>query len=196
MASRGDSLERLGHDRSQVFVRGDVGLAIDADVPVALGSQPHPAPLPHRLHHAALASLRAYLVVELGDGGEDALGEAPDRRVLDALPDGIKPDLQAGQERLERSIIVAVAGKAVDLGDDDHLYPSLVLLAVGEHLLEDVPVVGLGALTALDEDPVQVVAGLLRVLVRLLLLRREGVSLVRLAWVGYPAVGYRCFHAR
>ncbi|HKH48213.1 MAG TPA: hypothetical protein VKM72_26435 [Thermoanaerobaculia bacterium] len=111
--------------------------------------------------HAGLGPAAPDIVVELGEGRENALHELAGRRLVDRLGDGSQGDAEPGQVPADDGMVEGVAGESVDVGDhkDVGLDGALVLLSqVGQGRLQLGTVGRLGGLAALHEDVVDLPA--------------------------------------
>ncbi|HKH49418.1 MAG TPA: hypothetical protein VKM72_32515 [Thermoanaerobaculia bacterium] len=124
---------------------------------IAQGRPPDPLAAAQGFLHAGLRPAAADLVVELGEGREDALHELAGRRLVDRLAHGPQGDAEPGEVPADDRMVEGVAGEAVDVGDYEgvDLDGALVLLSeIGQGGLQLGAIGGLGGLAAFHEDPV------------------------------------------
>lgn len=91
------------------------------------------------------------LAVELCDGGHDAVEQDAARGLVDVFGGGDQPDVEFVEALIQGGVVVAVAGEAVDLVDDDVVDAFAFLLQVAEHFLQCRASGGGGGDSAFDE---------------------------------------------
>lgn len=153
----GEALEAEPDQRGALGVELE-GLAVRQ---VAQGRLPDPLAPAQGFLHAGLGPSAPDVIVELGEGREDALHELAGRGLVDRLADRPQGDAEAGQVPADDGMVEGVAGEAIDVGDHedvDPFTPFVLLPQVGQGRLELGAVGGLGGFASLQEDAIDLPA--------------------------------------
>ena len=147
----------------EVEARTLLGAVLDVDPAVAVGDVGgDPETARSRLAHPAGDLLGQILRVELVDALDDRLHQLACGRVVGVLRDRNDPDAAPAQHRLEGDGVLALAGEAGELPDEDLLEGRVVGAGGVQHLAELGPVGDAAALRLVDvltHDEVAVLLG-------------------------------------
>ncbi len=169
----GDALAGLGEGEDALDDGGGVGVRLqpgpllgailDVDLLVAVGrAAGDPEAARDRLAHPPRDLLRKIFRVKFVHALDDRLHELAGRRVVGVLGDGDDADAAASQHRLEGDGVLALAGEAGELPDEDLLEGRIVGARLVQHLAELRPVgdaSALGLVHVLAGDEVVVLLG-------------------------------------
>ena len=160
--------EDAAHDgvggRVELQLRALLGAVLDVDPAVAVRDvRGDPEAARGRLAHPSQDFLGQVLRVELIDALDDRLHELAGGGVIGVLGDGDHADAAAAEHRLEGDGVLALAGEAGELPDEDLLKGGVGTARRIEHLAELGPVGGAPTLRLIDVLPGDAVAVLLGV---------------------------------
>src|SRR3989338_1272872 len=122
-------LKCFSHQRSDL-IRCNSGFpVIGSAVRETYGRSPHIATLPHRFSHTTRATLGADIIIELRDVGDNVLHESPRRRVLKVFRRGLYLYSVPLEQKSKLAVVIGVAGKTVNLVNNNCGNPIFLLSA-------------------------------------------------------------------